>query len=173
MTPQFAYIQQATQQDFAAATGAVCVFSRHDVEQGLIGQAVDRLMQMSDDNDLSLRMEGAVFLVFEGYDDDPRELYHIEECVHFFRAVTEEWPYWFHFLERERGSLGIALRLLVDVVNIEGDDGATRAAVVAERLDATLLRLFGAMDGLQQRLDLDEEHTLQASREILKALDLS
>lgn len=169
----FAFIHTATRQELENAAAAVCLFTRDDVERGLIGQAVDRLMQMSDDDDLARRMEGSVFLMFEGYDSEPYELYQIDSCVRFFRAVTQEWPYWFHFLERERGSLGVAMRMLVDVTHVPDEDGVTRAAIVAERLDAVLLQMFEAMNGLQERLDLDEAHTMQATETVLKALELA
>ena len=173
MSASFSFIQQATPQDMAQAMAAVCVFTREDMELGAVGQAVDRLMQLSDDDDLARRMEGQVFLLIEGYDTDPRELFQIEECVSFFRAVTEQWPYWFHFLERKSGSLGRALRMLVDVRVTHMDDGVVKAVVEAECLEAVLLRMFKAMAGLQQRLDLDETHTVEASEEVLKALELS
>ncbi len=173
MSLPFAFIHNATRMELENAAAAVCMFSREDVERGLIGQAVDRLMQMSDDDDLSRRMEGAVFLVFEGFDAEPRELYHIESCVRFFRAVTQEWPYWFHFLERERGSLSVAMRMLVDVAHVPDEDGVARAQIVAERLDAVLLQMFEAMSGLQERLDLDDTHTLQSTEAVLKALELA
>lgn len=173
MALPFAFIQSATPQDLEGAGAAVCLFTRDDVAQGLIGQTVDRLMQMSDDDDLARRLEGSVFLLFEGFDSDPRELYQIDDVVRFFRAVTQEWPYWFHFLEREQGSLGIAMRMLVDVTHVPDEDGITRAAIVAERLDAVLVQLFEAMSGLQERLDLDDAHTLDATERVLKALELA
>lgn len=169
----FTYIQKANRQELAGATAAVCMFGRDDIERGSIGQAVDRLMQLSDDDDLARRLEGSVFLVFEGFESLPYEVWQIAECLDFFRAVTEEWPYWFHFLERDSGSLGLAVRMLVDVTGVQSEDGVTNAAMVAERLDAILLRLFNAMGGLHERLGLDDAHTVESSRAVLKGLELT
>ena len=173
MNPAFAFIHKATPQELAESNAAVCVFTREEIQCGLIGQAVDRLMQISDDDDLSRRLEASVFLVVDGYEADSRELYEIPECIRFFRALTQEWPYWFHFLERENGSLVIAMRLLVDVEGVRRANSLERAAIIAEGLDAVLMQLFTGLNGFQERIGLDEAHTEQATHAILKSLELA
>ena len=173
MNPAFAFIHKATPRELVESNAAVCVFTREEIECGLIGQAVDRLMQMSDDDDLSRRLEASVFLVIDGYESDSRELYEIPECVRFFRALTNEWPYWFHFLERDNGSLVIAMRLLVEVESVRGSNSLERAAIIAEGLDSALMQLFTGLNGFQERIGLDESHTEAATDQILKALELA
>jgi hypothetical protein len=46
---------------------------------------------------------------FDGYDDDPRELYEIDEVRDYIQAITEKFPYWFYFCSTKDHSLWIIL----------------------------------------------------------------
>lgn len=95
----------------------VIQFSRKEVEKGLIGDALDRLRLISDDREKFCRFENSVVFIFGGYDQDPREVHEIPEVVHFFRTLTDQWPYWLHFIQRdikEHDNLALVLRLLND-----------------------------------------------------------
>jgi hypothetical protein len=63
----------------------VVSFSQREVLSCLTGDAVDRLMQLSDRSDRVRRCEGRLLIAFEGYDHDRRELSEIAECRSFFR----------------------------------------------------------------------------------------
>lgn len=95
------------------ASAAVIFVTRPEVERGLVGDLVDRLMVFSDDHELIDAYEGAMFMIFDGYNDDPRELPEIPEVRAFFRKIDEVWPFWFHFLN-EVDAVALALKLLVD-----------------------------------------------------------
>ena len=73
-------------------------FSRANVEAGLIGDALDRLMTLSDSEAHSRKFTQSVVFTFGGYADDPRELCEIQEVRDFMRALHAEWAYWGHFL---------------------------------------------------------------------------
>lgn len=169
MTNPLLFLHEATHAKLLATDFAVCAFSRREVESGLVGDAVDRLMQLSDDDAIAGHLEGRVALVFEGYDEDPRELYEIAEIVRFFRAVTDAWPLWFHFLERSGASLGVALRLLVDTQVVGRASGTCHADMDRDALQATLMRLFDGMNGLHARLGLPSAHTQRSSDRIIEA----
>lgn len=70
------------------------------VDDGDIWPITDHLNQLKDDpKELPLCAE-RFELLFEGYDDDPRELWEIPEVVEFARNLDAEFPYWFYFLEK-------------------------------------------------------------------------
>ena len=48
------------------------------------------------------RYQGRVDLSFDGYSNDPRELYEIPEVRQFCEKLDEAFPYWFYFLSTER-----------------------------------------------------------------------
>jgi hypothetical protein len=127
----------------------VVQFSRAEVERGLIGDALDRLRLISDDREKFCRFENSVAFTFEGYDQDPREVQEIPEVVTFFRTLTEQWPYWLHFIQRdiqEQDQLSLVLKLLNDceIVSFSANRFSIRFKdmdKVAESID----RLFEAM----------------------------
>lgn len=167
MTPCLLTIQEATPEQLLSVDFAVCSFSRREVESGLVGDAVDRLMELSDDDRIAKHLEGRLVLVFDGYDSDPRELYEIPDVVRFFRSVTDAWPLWFHFLERSGASLGVALRLLVDTQVIELSCNGCRSDMDRDALHSALVRMFEGLNGMHARLALPQAHTRRASDSIL------
>jgi hypothetical protein len=79
--------------------GIVClVFSREEVEGLRVGRAVDDLMHLSDDMRLCQQLQHGLFVTFDGWGDDPREVHQIAQCREYLTAVHRQWPYWLHFL---------------------------------------------------------------------------
>jgi hypothetical protein len=150
-------------------------FSRAEVERGLIGDALDRLRLISDDREKFCRFENSVVFIFEGYDQDPREVQEIPEVVKFFRTLTAQWPYWLHFIQRdiqEQDNLSLVLRLLNDceIVSVSADRCGTRYKdmnKVAESID----RLFEGMVTLYEFHDYEESKGDDVIRRINLALE--
>lgn len=74
------------------------LFSRDEVATHHIGRSTDDLLCLSDDARLSRQLAHGLFLAFEGYDSDPREIHEIPECRAYLQALHHQWPYWMHFL---------------------------------------------------------------------------
>lgn len=111
----------------SAAQGVSLVvvsFSRREVTECRVGDAVDRLLNLTDSIEQSERFAHAVAIQFEDFDHDPRELFEIPEVVRFFRTLTEQWSAWYHFLldqpEVHQFTLLFALLCDVDVVRGQG-----------------------------------------------------
>ena len=85
----------------AESTFLILSFGRESVENFLIGDAVDRLMCLSDTAENTLNFCSKIAIYFSGYESDPREVWHIPECKRFVRKLNQEWPYFFHFLEKQ------------------------------------------------------------------------
>ena len=144
---------------------AILAISRNEVERGLIGDVVDRLMRFTDSVDLVNHYRDRLTVVFTGYDSDPRELYEIPECVSFFRALNGHWSHWFHFVEKEGPTIGLVLRLLCDAKTSERH-GAKVGMEFArpEQFQQVMLALFVSMNSLY------EEHQFsEAQIEIMSA----
>lgn len=91
------------------------IFSKQNVDAGLTGDALDRLRNLSDNRDFVIRFAGKMMFAFEGFDQDPREICQIPECVKFMRAVEQEWPYFFWFLEKQSDSINLFTSLMCDM----------------------------------------------------------
>ena len=136
---------------------AVLLFTRNEVECARVGNAVERLMLLSDDADQVQRFAGRMALMFEGYDADPRSLVEIPACVQFFRALDQQWSYWLHFLIPRPDVLNLALLMLVDVEPRMLDvDRRAFEIKDAMQLQKTLERLFASMNVLHRNFGISE-----------------
>lgn len=117
MSDDHPHVQLATGADFTAqamsAHYLVLAISRKEIERGHVGDAVDRLLQITDDPALALHAVDRLMLWVSGYDDDPRELGQIPEVRAFFEALHAHWPYWLAYLNEEGAQLPLLLSLLV------------------------------------------------------------
>lgn len=138
----------------------VVSFSHREVVTGQVGDALDRLLHLTDDPVQSERYAGAVYFQFEGFDADTREIFEIPEIVRFFRALTAEWAPWYHFLVRDpevqQFRLLFALLCDVDVIRA-GSNIATcfrdpvQVAQVEQNLERAVLALHAHHGWPEQR----------------------
>src|SRR5471030_2916964 len=83
------------------------------VSKGDISEVLSSLRSLSGDRSSAMSAEGAVTLVFNGYDDDPRELESIPEVREWFAKLFEAWPYWSFFARRTDQTVPLVLTLLM------------------------------------------------------------
>lgn len=85
--------------DVPPDVGGIClVFDREEVANPRVGRCVDDLMYLSNSAEHCRRFANSVVFVFDGYNDDPREVHEIPECRAFLATLNAHWPYWMHFL---------------------------------------------------------------------------
>ena len=88
------------------------VVDRKDVERcdpGPVLQVLGRLLQ---DRQTVERFRGRVEVAFYGYDDDPRELYEIQQVRGFVSELDKKFPFWLYFLNLSSGTLVLVLLCL-------------------------------------------------------------
>ena len=147
----------------------VISFSRREVEAGLIGDAVDRLMHLSDTRAVVEHYADSVAFEFTGYDDDPREIFEVPEIRAFFAAVNAQWALWWHFLDTEGPLLKTVLFLLAPVTrtSVQGQSGFQ---VDGETTSVLTLQLFDAMNALYEHHGLGREANLSMSDKVIATI---
>lgn len=153
---------------------AVVVISRADIEDFRVGSTVGHLMLFSDDAAQVRRFAGRMVVQVEGYDDDPRPLLLIPECVRFFRAVDAQWNHWLHFLLPLPDQLKLILLMLVDV-DLQEDSGTQAGYRLRQpaQLGRVLERLFASMNVLHETFDVPQAHNESMTEAVVAALGLS
>ena len=150
-------------------------FSRREVEAGRVGDAVDRLMSLSDTARRVRRFEGAVMIEFADYDFDDREIPAIPECRDFFRAISENWSHWFHYLGKTNSKaleqISLAIALLVPVTAMPSSGATQRFMLDPHDIARVVRRLFVAMNALHQQHGFSESESQRISDEIVAVLD--
>jgi len=146
-------------------------FSKQEVLAGLIGTAVERLMLLSDSRENVEKFRGRVSFVFDGYGADPREIYDIPEIVKYLNAMTNAWPFWYHFLEKDAESVGMLTLALANAHAVSQSGGVTSVNVDLDRLRAAMMRLYDGMNVLHEAMDIDESINMSITEEVVHAIE--
>ena len=111
-------------------------------------------------------MQGKVAVLFEGYDDDPREVYEIPEVRRFCATLDRRFPYWFYFLTTVTDNLKVMTFCLVRVKVIRPG----QLWVDPDDLQRFLILHIGAMNTVFDRYSLGEEAKLALTEALCEYL---
>jgi hypothetical protein len=144
------------------------VIGREQVESKDINSILISLSLLSKNKDTILRFRQAVILSIDGYDNDPRELFEIEEVRNYVKELDLRFPFWFYFLSLHTPALKmIALcqcrheYIGKTVKNINNDD-----------YKKFLESHFKALNSIFVKYGIDENLNAEMSSEILKYMGL-
>ena len=143
--------------------------SRSDVENGDISATLGTLSDLLDTDATVRSFRGRVNVSFDGFNDDPREIYEIPEIRRFCAELDARFPYWLYFLSTEDSSLKMMTFCLCRVEK----QGAGLVMVNNTDLGQFLYSHFAAMNELFRRHSLDEATNRAISDTVLKHFDLA
>ena len=129
------------------------------------------LRSLSGDRTSALRAEGAVTLLFEGYDTDPRELESIPEVRAWFKTLFNAWPYWSFFANRTDQTVALVMTLLLPGEQVVGEEpGMVGWSFDLDALRPLLLEMFGFQNALIEELDIGEDVNERSSNDFVEAV---
>ena len=140
------------------------------IATGDISGVLSALKCLSADQSSAMSAEGAVTLVFNGYDDDPRELEAIPEVREWFATLFKAWPYWSFFASRVDQTVPLVLTLLMPGETVAGEPGMVGWEFDPDELKPLLVEMFGYQNELIERLEIGEDVNERASRDFLEAV---
>lgn len=118
----------------------------------------------------AIKFENKLFVMIEGYDDDPRELYEIEEVRNYFVVLDKLFPYWFYFLakngEKSRSPLGLVTSLLVPIVCIQNESKRKEIEFDMVQFLEFLKKHFYYLNELTSKLGLSDDENRRISMEV-------
>lgn len=92
-----------------------------DIQTGDVATVLSALQGFLENRETVINGRGRVTLLFEGYDDDLRDVFDIPEIRRYAKALDEQFPYWFYFACLDCGSTLQVLSLcLCQVVKVPG-----------------------------------------------------
>jgi hypothetical protein len=158
-----------------AAANADAVFlyiTKREVDAGVVGDIVDRLMCFSDRADFTRKFAHRIHLCVDGYNDDPRELSEIPEVVTLFRHIDDAWPYALHFFALDDHSLDVVFMTIIGTRNNHGQhEGKPTHDFDHERFRATLRSKITAMNALHALHGFTDAEAKAVSDPVLARLD--
>ena len=140
------------------------------IATGDISGVLSALKSLSADRSSAMSAEGAVTLVFNGYDDDPRELESIPEVREWFAKLFEAWPYWSFFASRIDQTVPLVLTLLMPGETVAGEPGMVGWEFDPDELKPLLFKMFGYQNELIERLEIGEDVNERVSRDFIEAV---
>ena len=136
---------------------------------GDISGMLSALKSLSSDRSSAMSAEGAVTLVFHGYDDDPRELEAIPEVRAWFAQLFEAWPYWSFFASRIDQTVPLVLTLLLSGETVAGEPGMAGWSFDIDELKPLLLEMFCHQNELIERLEIGEDVNERVTQDFMEA----
>ena len=141
------------------------------VSAGDISSVLISLQSLTRDRASALSAEGAVTLLFGGYDNDPRELEAIPEVREWFATLFRAWPYWSFFANRTDQTVPLIITLLLPGNQVKGEEAGTIGwSFDVDELRPLLLRMFGFQNELIESLDLGEDVNERSSADFIEAV---
>jgi hypothetical protein len=138
------------------------VISRNEIESLEIAPVLKSLESMLYDAETVQAFQGQMGLSFQGYDNDPRELYEIPEIRRYLAMLDRNFPYWFYFHSTTDDTLKMLAFCLCDTRKI----GAGLAYPEPEELKTFILKHFDATNRLFDHYHLDESMNEELSNQI-------
>ena len=148
----------------------IVVCNAKAVSAGDISEVLAALQGFSRDRASAMRAEGAVTLIFDGYDSDPRELEAIPEVREWFATLFKAWPYWSFFANRTDQTVPLIMTLLLSGEQVVGEEaGMVGWSFDLDELRPLLLEMFGFQNALIEALAIGEDVNERASNDFIEA----
>lgn len=144
------------------------VISRQQIERMDIDDAFDFLISLmpSGPPEAVWALKGRIYLMVDGYDHDPRELFEIPEVCQFLRAIDGLWPYWFFFFSQADESLTVLAMCIASAIEVNPGE----AYVDPEGMRRFLASGFAALNHLFDTYDFPPSEKLALSTGVLRLL---
>ena len=144
----------------------VLMISRREVEAGDLASVLSRLKVFLATREDAWLYRGQMTLVFDGYNNDPRELVDIPEVRNLLRVLESSWPQWAYFFNQVDDSI----KLLLSCVAGSRFLGRGAVEMDAEMVAAALGRAFGGMNMVFERFGFPEDELEKMSNGLVEVL---
>ena len=119
--------------------------------------------------DLSLirKFKNQVTIGFDGYDDEPKEVFEITAIRNYIQQLTLKFPYWFYFINLDDHSLRILMLILCKFDKIH--DG-WKVKINHEELDTVTAHLLKHLITFYENNSLPEQESVPQIGNIMDRL---
>lgn len=131
----------------------ILMVSRSAVERDDLASVLGRLKLLSATREDAWLYRGQLSIVFEGYEDDRRELVDLPEVRRFVARLNAAWPYWAFFLNQLDSTISLWLACLCG----KAFPGSGQVELDIELLRETLESGFDDMNALFDKHGFSEE----------------
>jgi hypothetical protein len=132
----------------------VVIISRDEVEMLDTSSVMKTLRSCLESTECALSYFERLDVAFDGYNNDPRELFEIPEVREYVSILDSQFPYWLFFLTKK----GLGLQCIMLCFMPPNLANEAHGTVLPHRLDDLLSRRwFPAMDQVCQSVGFSEQ----------------
>lgn len=118
-----------------------------------------------------LHYENKLMIVIDGYDDDDRELFEIQEIRDYFFTLDKLFPYWFYFLKRDveqiHSPLKLIAMLLVPCKIVANNSAKNTIEYDIDKFNTFMENHFHYLNELTDKLSLPLKENRRISLEVI------
>ncbi len=140
----------------------MCKISRKTIETKDIAQVAANLAKLTHNAATIQKLRDKLIVIVDGYDNDPQPLWCIEEVRQCLALLNGEFPYWFHFCEKEGGTLEMLALCLTPLTMGQGGI----AMATSDDYNAFLLPHLDAVEELHRRKGIPGTETVAVMKEV-------
>lgn len=151
---------------------------RHEIENKIYNGFEKLQMWLTSSEKMIINNREKLFIFIFGYDDDPRELYQIEEVRDWMKVVFEKFKYWGYFLNmdkstQEYSSINILMHCCINFTSVSKTDDGIYCEIEYDLDEADEFRnlLFNWLNEFCAKYSISEQIIFDLSMKIFQILD--
>jgi len=143
---------------------------REDVEAGNIEEVVAFLEHITGSRETALTYMQRIEFSVDGYSDDPRELYEINEVVRYLGKLNKLFPYWIFFQHRQGKWVNALITCLSKNEKIGSSGGNQFVSTELRYIDRHVNRWFVSLNELCHRFSFGETINRKISEDFISKI---
>lgn len=119
-----------------------------------------------------IKFENKIIILIDGFDNDPRPIWQINEIREYFETLDLLFPYWFYFLKKEKESNDFGLKMIMlllvpsKIVNNNGKIATTEYDIPL--YEKFMKAHFHYLNELTDKIGATIEENKRISKEVLE-----
>lgn len=115
-----------------------------------------------------------VTLIIDGYDDDSREIYQIQEIRDYMSFLDKSFPYWFYYLnidiDKKYSPIGLIILCVCDIDDTTKKNGGNQVQLNIKSLQEFVLLHFDFMEQLMEQEKHSEKEITNRTKKVIELI---
>lgn len=148
------------------------LITREDVVSKRVGRLVDQLMTLSDTKTGVINWKNKLRIGFQRMGDTAMDLSEMPHVLSYFRELTNQWPFWWHYVEKDGPTIGIVLKMLVGTERLVNESGKEILALANfPEVQSRAMFLFNKMNYLYRCHGIAEVENKKTRKLVTEAIN--
>lgn len=148
------------------------MFDKENIEALNLTPALEVFNAMRAGNKTVRDYANKIDVVFDGYEEDSREVYSVPEVRLFVKKLTQKFPFWLHYCTKESEGLKTILFCLMPIITVNVVDGKSYTEIDSTELNKVVLELFGFMNQLYAEWGFSAEENSRTTHAVAAYLQM-